>query len=185
MYGGQDMNQMPNGLLDPNAQQQSYAAPPSMMTPIQPQPSFGMNAGPGAAPPPMHFQPQAVPNQSNNIQQQQYQFQQPQQPFQPQGMPPMHPQQQQQQQPPKPQTPEPPKPKAPLPEEYVYMQTVFNELKLQCSNAAANPVRCLAFHFFLAISNCIYEIFSSKQSVSWKMWLSVWNTFMIYSAKIA
>lgn len=152
MYGGQDMNQMPNGLLDPNAQQQSYAAPPSMMTPIQPQQSFGMNAGPGAAPPPMHFQPQAVPNQP--IQQQQYQFQPPQQTFQPQGLPPM----QQQQQPPKPQTPEPPKPKAPLPEEYVYMQTVFNELKLQCSNAAANPVSFIDsifffyFHFFFVFS---------------------------------
>lgn len=44
-------------------------------------------------------------------------------------------------------TPEPavppmaPQPKAPLPEEYVYLQTVFNELRQQCSNAAANPVR--------------------------------------------
>lgn len=146
MYGGQDMNQIPNGLLDPNAQQQPYAAPPSMMTPMQPPQSLGMNSGLGSAPPPMHFQPQAVPNQPNTIPQQQYQFQQPQQPFQPQGLPPMHPQQQQQQQqPPKPQTPEPPKPKAPLPEEYVYMQTVFNELKLQCSNAAANPVSFLDY----------------------------------------
>lgn len=34
----------------------------------------------------------------------------------------------------------PPQPKAPLPEEYVYMQTVFNELRQQCSNAANNPV---------------------------------------------
>jgi hypothetical protein len=35
---------------------------------------------------------------------------------------------------------EPPKPKMPLPEEYVYMQTVFDELKKQCINAAGNPV---------------------------------------------
>lgn len=38
-------------------------------------------------------------------------------------------------------TPMAPQPKAPLPEEYVYLQTVFNELRQQCSNAAANPVR--------------------------------------------
>lgn len=35
----------------------------------------------------------------------------------------------------------PAQPKAPLPEEYVYLQTVFNELRQQCSNAANNPVR--------------------------------------------
>lgn len=37
-------------------------------------------------------------------------------------------------------SPEPPKAKAPIPEEYVYLQTVFNELKTQCSNTATNPV---------------------------------------------
>lgn len=37
-------------------------------------------------------------------------------------------------------TPEPPKQKAPIPEEYVYLQTVLNELKTQCSNTATNPV---------------------------------------------
>lgn len=36
--------------------------------------------------------------------------------------------------------PEPVKQKPPLPEEYIYMQTVFNELRTQCSNATANPV---------------------------------------------
>lgn len=36
--------------------------------------------------------------------------------------------------------PLPPQPKAPLPEEFVYLQTVFNELRQQCSNAAMNPV---------------------------------------------
>lgn len=37
-------------------------------------------------------------------------------------------------------SPEPPKVKAPIPEEYVYLQTVLNELKTQCSNTATNPV---------------------------------------------
>lgn len=35
---------------------------------------------------------------------------------------------------------EPPKQKLPLPEEFIYLQTVFEELKSQCSNAAKNPV---------------------------------------------
>lgn len=33
-----------------------------------------------------------------------------------------------------------PKAKLPLPEEYMYLQTVFEELKNQCINAAGNPV---------------------------------------------
>lgn len=41
-------------------------------------------------------------------------------------------------------TPEPVKQKPPLPEEYMYLQTVFNELRNQCINTATNPV-CL-FH---------------------------------------
>lgn len=32
------------------------------------------------------------------------------------------------------------KPKIPLPEEFIYMQTVFEELKSQCTSAASNPV---------------------------------------------
>lgn len=36
--------------------------------------------------------------------------------------------------------PEPPKQKLPIPEEYIYLQTVFEELKKQCINAAGNPV---------------------------------------------
>lgn len=32
------------------------------------------------------------------------------------------------------------KPKIPLPEEFIYMQTVFEELKAQCTSAASNPV---------------------------------------------
>lgn len=38
-------------------------------------------------------------------------------------------------------TPEPVKQKLPIPEEYMYMQTVFNELRVQCINSAVNPVR--------------------------------------------
>lgn len=55
---------------------------------------------------------------------------------------PIHNQNQQQQQhtPQVQATPEPPKQKQPLPEEFVYMQTVFNELRQQCVNAASNPV---------------------------------------------
>ncbi|XP_055625156.1 protein transport protein Sec31A isoform X2 [Toxorhynchites rutilus septentrionalis] len=34
---------------------------------------------------------------------------------------------------------EPPKQKLPIPEEYIYLQTVFEELKKQCINAAGNP----------------------------------------------
>lgn len=35
---------------------------------------------------------------------------------------------------------EPPKQKLPLPEEFIYMQTVLEELKTQCISAAGNPV---------------------------------------------
>lgn len=37
-------------------------------------------------------------------------------------------------------TPEPPKAKGPVPEEHMYLQTVFDELRNQCSCAANNPV---------------------------------------------
>lgn len=47
-------------------------------------------------------------------------------------------QQQQQQMPPGPPAV---KPKGPVPEEHMYLQTVFNELQTQCSCAANNPVR--------------------------------------------
>lgn len=40
-----------------------------------------------------------------------------------------------------PPAPEPVKQKPPLPEEYMYLQTVLNELRTQCSNATNNPVR--------------------------------------------
>lgn len=37
--------------------------------------------------------------------------------------------------------PEPPKEKPPLPEEYIYLQTVLEELKTNCLNAANDPVK--------------------------------------------
>lgn len=36
--------------------------------------------------------------------------------------------------------PEPPKEKPPLPEEYIYLETVLEELKTNCLNAANDPV---------------------------------------------
>lgn len=69
--------------------------------------------------------------------------------------------QQQQQQPqpqqtmsPPPIVQEPPKQKLPLPEEFIYLQTVLEELKTQCINAAGNPVsinhddRNISYHCF-------------------------------------
>jgi protein transport protein SEC31 len=42
---------------------------------------------------------------------------------------------------------QPPKQKLPLPEEFIYMQTVLEELKTQCIAAAGNPV---SFAFILS-----------------------------------
>lgn len=44
---------------------------------------------------------------------------------------------------PKPRTPEPPKSKGPVPEEHMYLQTVFDELRSQCTCAANNPVNVI------------------------------------------
>lgn len=44
-----------------------------------------------------------------------------------------------------------PKAKAPIPEEYVYLQTVFNELKTQCINTATNPVSECTLHIYLKV----------------------------------
>ncbi|XP_069705559.1 protein transport protein Sec31A isoform X3 [Periplaneta americana] len=69
----------------------------------------------------------------------------PYQPHQHQGYMPQqqHQQQQQQQQPQPPVAPakvaEPPKPKGPIPEEHMYLQTVFEELRNRCTCAASNP----------------------------------------------
>lgn len=99
-----------NFVTSPNAPYQG-----SFMTPQQQQPSHQM--------PPTSFPPQTQTFQTQlpNAQQQQQQFTQPAQ--QPQAV-----------------APEPVKQKPPLPEEYIYMQTVFNELRTQCCNATSNPV---------------------------------------------
>lgn len=54
--------------------------------------------------------------------------------------------------PPPPIVQDPPKQKLPLPEEFIYLQTVLEELKSQCINAAGNPVSC-------AIYNKTFELF--------------------------
>lgn len=41
--------------------------------------------------------------------------------------------------------PEPEAPKPAMPEQYVYMQTVFNELRTQCYNKTSNPVSLKSF----------------------------------------
>lgn len=43
----------------------------------------------------------------------------------------------------------PPKQKLPIPEEFIYMQTVLEELKTQCIAAAGNPVILIKIEFFL------------------------------------
>lgn len=53
---------------------------------------------------------------------------------------------------------EPPKQKAPLPEEFIYLQTVFEELRRMCINVSNNPVRFfLIFKYFL--SKKLYQKF--------------------------
>uniref|UniRef100_A0A336KN30 Protein transport protein Sec31A n=1 Tax=Culicoides sonorensis TaxID=179676 RepID=A0A336KN30_CULSO len=111
--------------VDPNqqagGQQNGYSQEPQMnygmQNPMQPYPSQ------------VQF-PQTFPNVQQNFSNVQPTFPNAQQ------------QQQQQQQQPQVQQPvvaEPPKPKAPLPEEFIYLQTVFEELRNLCINAASNP----------------------------------------------
>lgn len=83
--------------------------------------------------------------------------------------------------------------KPPLPEEYIYLQTVFNELRTQCSNATANPV---SIHYEMPIflfgswkytkfnQNNFWKPYFSKQNVSWMMFWSVWRVCTIYCVKI-
>lgn len=102
----------------------------SQMNPYPSQMSGGsINGGYGDPPPSMHHQQQPPP-----LQQQFYsQFNQP----------PSQPQPQSVAQPPVAPTvtkaPEPPQPKPPIPEEHVYLQTVFEELRNKCTCAANNP----------------------------------------------
>lgn len=48
-------------------------------------------------------------------------------------------------------TPELIKQKSPLPEEYIYLQTVFNELRSQCAQTASNPVSLTVNNIYLNI----------------------------------
>ncbi|XP_075169398.1 COPII coat complex component secretory 31 isoform X2 [Haematobia irritans] len=146
---GVDPNQNQNGYMDPNAHYQQGSMPPSMPPSSQPlnmlnptQPSMGGGSAfynPNQAmqnnnmPPPnqpMNFQTSAI------SQQQVPQWQT--QPTQPMGGAYIDPSQQQQQQQPQRQS-EPPKQKPPLPEEYIYLQTVLEELKTNCLNATNDP----------------------------------------------
>ena len=119
--------QMLSPMDQQNYQQHNYGG--QQFAPVQAQSPPGMQA-PGL------YQPQQQQQQQQNQQQQvpqqvNYQNfqnftgqQQPQQTFSP----------------PPPPVQEPPKQKLPIPEEFIYMQTVLEELKTQCINAAGNPV---------------------------------------------
>ncbi|XP_061393011.1 protein transport protein Sec31A [Musca vetustissima] len=150
---GVDPNQNQNGYMDPNAQYQQGGMPPpnqqpmNVLNPAQP-PQMGSYYNPATAmqnnnmPPQqqnMNFQTSAIPQQ----QQQQQPQQMPQWQTQPtQGMVGgvgYNDQLQQQQQQPPQRQPEPPKQKPPLPEEYIYLQTVLEELKTNCLNATNDP----------------------------------------------
>lgn len=117
---GVDPNQNQNGYGDPSTGQYATSPPNatyqgSFMTPQLPQ-----QQPPNQLPPSGYQQTQTFQTQLPSAQPQQF------------TQPP--------QQAPTP-APEPVKPKPPLPEEYMYLQTVLNELRTQCSNATNNPVR--------------------------------------------
>ncbi|XP_059607355.1 protein transport protein Sec31A isoform X2 [Phlebotomus argentipes] len=107
--------QPPNGYQQPDG---SFLGQSAGMVPQMAQQSFNYGAGGQFAPPQQQFTGQMgfqqVPAPTPGLQ--------------PAATPPQ-----------KAPTPEPPKPKAPIPEEHIYMQTVLNELRNQCVNAAANP----------------------------------------------
>lgn len=111
---------------------QTQGPPPQSATPGIYQPQQQMH-------PQQQMQQQQVPQQVNYQNFQQTfpgQQQQPQQTFSPPPMP----------------VPEPPKQKLPIPEEFIYMQTVLEELKTQCINSAGNPVSsidCISMTFIL------------------------------------
>lgn len=99
---------------------------------------------PTQVPPPMN---QATPAPTGFYQPQQQQPEQQQQQVNYQNFQtfPVQQQQQMQMQPqqamsPPPPVQSPPKQKLPLPEEFIYLQTVLEELKTQCIKAASNPV---------------------------------------------
>uniref|UniRef100_A0A182XC07 Protein transport protein Sec31A n=1 Tax=Anopheles quadriannulatus TaxID=34691 RepID=A0A182XC07_ANOQN len=143
-----------NGYPDPNSNYmqgntgQQYMAAPQQPTATMYSPAMGMGGQqPPAAPPQstinyQNFQPTLAPStyqqptvagtgQTGGV-------------YYPGAQPmdggAMQQQQQQQQQPVAvPAAPEPPKQKPPLPEQYVFLQTVFEELKKQCVASAGNP----------------------------------------------
>ncbi|XP_073848792.1 COPII coat complex component secretory 31 isoform X2 [Musca autumnalis] len=149
---GVDPNQNQNGYMDPNAHYQQGGMPPppnqhmNILNPAAQPPQMGQMGSyynPATAmqnnnmPPQqtMNFQTSAIPNQQ---QQQVPQWQtQPTQAMVGGGY--NDPNQQQQQQQPTQRQPEPPKQKPPLPEEYIYLQTVLEELKTNCLNATNDP----------------------------------------------
>lgn len=117
LFGSDPHAQHQNGYAEPPNQGYQYLTPQiPTMQPHQPIPSATDIYQP-------QFQTHAVQPSSQQPLQTNYQQNVPQQPMSP------------------PPVPEVPKAKAPIPEEYVYMQTVFNELKTQCASAATNPVR--------------------------------------------
>lgn len=125
------------------------------------------NNNPQAFPPQQQFQTSAVPNQQQQYwpgQTQQQSFGYAEQPA------PVSEQRQ----------PEPPKEKPPLPEEYIYLQTVLEELKNQCLAATNDPV---IRHTFRDCRNfLIYHLFCSVPSENSWMWSNDWKISMIACA---
>ncbi|XP_065370219.1 protein transport protein Sec31A [Calliphora vicina] len=150
---GVDPNQNQNGYMDPNAHyQQGGMPPPTSQTGVQQQANIlnpsqppMMSGGGGSYYNPQMQQNNNLPNQPMNFQtsaipsQQQQHTQSWQNQSTQQGMMgyPDHSAQPQPQI--NPRQPEPPKEKPPLPEEYIYLQTVLEELKTNCLNAANDP----------------------------------------------
>uniref|UniRef100_A0A1Q3FE24 Protein transport protein Sec31A n=1 Tax=Culex tarsalis TaxID=7177 RepID=A0A1Q3FE24_CULTA len=120
----------PGGMQMPPQQQHQQTQPPSIFNPAA-QPQQQQQQIPGAINyqnfqqtlPQQQQQQQQMPPQQNNYNAANFRQQ-------PGGQPTKAP---------APPVPEPPKQKAPIPEEYVFLQTVFEELKKQCIAAAANP----------------------------------------------
>ncbi|XP_054741093.1 protein transport protein Sec31A isoform X2 [Anastrepha obliqua] len=134
---GVDPNQNQNGYREPYGQYQNTGMPPPPTTANSSIPNQSQAAGTGG-----YYNPSL--QQNNNLPTQQFQ---PQMNFQASAIP----QQQQswnvqqqnvgytEQAAPVHRQPEPPKEKPPLPEEYIYLQTVLEELKNQCLAVTTDP----------------------------------------------
>lgn len=136
IFGASDPNQVPpaNNMMNPNVMpgqnqyDQSYGtAPPTQMQPNAPMSI--MNPTNFYQPQQQQQQQQQMQDNSNMINYQNFNS------FV--GAPQ---QQQQQEMPVQPPVQEVVKEKPPLPEEFIYLQTVLEELKSQCINRATNPV---------------------------------------------